>query len=116
MRTLRTLSAGKGTDEMDQCIHCTVRGNYDECQDTPCSNHENWINIQRIKIIDRLRAAIDELKRERDEARADAVDMADLVTVATRMNALINRTPPEKIPAFNQATTILKKYEVTDAG
>ena len=28
---------------MDQCKHCTVRGNLDACSKTPCSYRETWI-------------------------------------------------------------------------
>ena len=27
---------------MDQCKHCTARGDFDKCRQTPCSHRENW--------------------------------------------------------------------------
>lgn len=27
---------------MDQCKHCTVRGDFDKCSQTPCSHRETW--------------------------------------------------------------------------
>jgi hypothetical protein len=39
---------------MDQCTHCTCRGDYELCIKTECSQHESWIAKQRIKKIDEL--------------------------------------------------------------
>lgn len=44
----------------DQCQHCTVRGDYEKCIETPCFHHENWINLQRI---DRIRELETKVKR-----------------------------------------------------
>ena len=42
----------------DHCRYCIYRGNYKECMETPCSYHENWINLQHIKEIKELKNAI----------------------------------------------------------
>jgi hypothetical protein len=40
----------------DQCKHCIVRGDYDECLKTPCCRHESWIDTVRIERIKNLEA------------------------------------------------------------
>jgi len=27
---------------VDQCQHCTLKGDFDKCIATPCFNHDNW--------------------------------------------------------------------------
>ncbi len=34
---------------MDQCTYCVLRGNYDECKVTDCSQHESWFGIETAK-------------------------------------------------------------------
>lgn len=31
---------------VDQCKHCTARGNFKYCTSIPCFQHENWIATQ----------------------------------------------------------------------
>ena len=42
----------------DQCKSCVVRGYYDQCLETPCFHHENWINLERIKRIKNLEGIV----------------------------------------------------------
>ena len=28
---------------MDQCKHCSMRGNFDGCSNTPCGQRDSWI-------------------------------------------------------------------------
>jgi hypothetical protein len=37
--------------KMDQCKHCTLRGNLIACKKEPCSHHENWYAIEQQKEI-----------------------------------------------------------------
>ena len=46
----------------DQCKHCECRGDYERCNSTPCSHHENWINKQRIAILKKFRIEVDALR------------------------------------------------------
>lgn len=41
-------------DEKDACLHCSVRGNLNDCRNTPCNQHESWYAKQLAKEIDRL--------------------------------------------------------------
>jgi len=41
---------------MDQCTHCTLRGNINECRSTPCSQHESWYAIKQQEEIDSVKA------------------------------------------------------------
>lgn len=49
----------------DQCQHCTVRGDFDACQKTPCNLHESWYAVT-------MQAKIAAL--EADAARLDFLD------------------------------------------
>lgn len=31
--------------KVDQCQHCTVRGDFDACKVTPCNQHESWYAV-----------------------------------------------------------------------
>ena len=31
---------------MDQCQECTVRGDFQKCEATPCSKHDSWYALQ----------------------------------------------------------------------
>ena len=30
-------------EKIDECRHCSLRGNLDECLKTPCSKHNMWL-------------------------------------------------------------------------
>lgn len=50
---------------MDQCKHCTYRGDYDACKKAVCGHHENWIN--------------QELQRRYEELHEVALAMRDWI-------------------------------------
>lgn len=60
---------------MDQCTHCTSRGDYALCKATPCGKHEDWI-VQHLRT--RL-ASVEQEKataeKERDDLRAEVDKM-----------------------------------------
>jgi len=35
---------------MDQCTHCTLRGDLEGCLRTPCQQHDSWM-VQQIKAL-----------------------------------------------------------------
>lgn len=43
---------------IDECLHCTVRGDFDQCLATACNTHESWAFKQALSLIDRLDADI----------------------------------------------------------
>ena len=34
---------------MDQCKHCSMRGNFEGCRNTPCSHRESWVFRQAVE-------------------------------------------------------------------
>ena len=46
----------------DQCKHCTLRGNLNECKATACYQKENWHAVEQQRIIDEQRMLIIDLR------------------------------------------------------
>lgn len=55
---------------MDQCEHCVVQGQIEECEETPCTIHEAWY----VKL---LKTRLAKVKAQRDMLR-ELVDAASL--------------------------------------
>lgn len=78
---------------VDQCNHCTVNGNLEECLATDCNQHESWMvkqlradNLQqaeRIKELTDLRAQVVSLKNE-------VVKLNERVEKSEKDTALLN--------------------------
>ena len=73
----------------DQCKHCELRGNYNECIKTECFHHENWINKQRIH---RIR----ELENQ-------------WIEVSMILNAVGEALDGEKVSDFDESYPIVRK-------
>ena len=51
----------------DYCQHCTSKGDYALCSETPCHHHEGWVDLVRIGRIKALEEKIESYKTIRAE-------------------------------------------------
>ncbi len=49
---------------MDQCGHCTLKGNLSECEKAPCSHRETWYAIEQQKRNDILCKTLDRVQQD----------------------------------------------------
>ena len=46
---------------IDQCKHCTLRGNIQACESVPCSQREHWWGLEKIAENEQLKAKVERL-------------------------------------------------------
>jgi len=61
----------------DECVHCTVRGNMEQCSKTECQHHENWYAMQLMAEVERMK---DKEQRSRRQLEAEVKRLKDDAT------------------------------------
>lgn len=81
---------------MDQCKHCTYRGDLKKCLDTPCSYHELWMVKEVINSARELFESILVLAVEGPAVDSKAVLCKAIENEAKRGYALCSETLEDK--------------------
>ena len=63
---------------MDQCKHCTLRGDLVECKKESCSHHENWYAIEQQDRIDELESALKAISAQEGDTATGAFAECEL--------------------------------------
>lgn len=56
---------------IDQCKHCIVRGDMNECLKTECAYHENWYALELKKRIEQQAKELEALRGEIKKLKED---------------------------------------------
>ena len=77
----------------DQCQHCTVRGDWDKCQSTKCSTHEDWawlqLKDQRNELADTVELLSEQLQEAQGFSAMKSINIDELQARIDDLKSLI---------------------------